>query len=148
MNDSIIGKLLLVEDNPGDVRLIQEALIESGYLIELKVITDGRIVIDYLHENLPNQLPDLILLDLNLSSTNGANIVHKIKEDPMLKQIPVVILTISQAERDILQCYSYHANCYVNKPFHIDGFMQLIKSIIDFWFNIATLPRKKEDKGD
>ncbi|MCF6157117.1 MAG: response regulator [wastewater metagenome] len=136
-------EILLVEDSPGDVRLTQEALKESKVRNNLHVATDGVEAMDFLyrkgtHTNAPR--PDLILLDLNLPKKDGREVLAEIKLDETLKNIPVVILTISKAEEDILRSYGLHANCYITKPIDFHQFIMVVKAIENFWFTIVTLP--------
>ena len=136
--------ILLVEDNPGDVRLTQEALNEGRIENKLHVVFDGVEAIEFLsktgkHKNA--NVPDLILLDLNLPKMNGLEVLEKIKNDPELKLIPVIVLTTSQSENDIHASYAMHVNCFVSKPVEYDSFMSVIKSIEDFWFTIVKLPQ-------
>ena len=136
--------ILLVEDNPGDVRLTQEALNEGRIENKLHVVFDGVEAIEFLsktgkHKNVI--VPDLILLDLNLPKINGLEVLEKIKNDPELKLIPVIVLTTSQSENDIHASYAMHVNCFVSKPVEYDSFMSVIKSIEDFWFTIVKLPQ-------
>jgi two-component system, chemotaxis family, response regulator Rcp1 len=148
MADGIQGKLvdiLLVEDNPGDVRLAQEALKESKVRNKLYVVEDGVEAIAFLRQqgkysSMPR--PDLILLDLNLPRKSGREVLAEIKADETLKCIPVVILTVSRAEEDIMKCYHYHANCYITKPLDFEQFMEVTKAIEGFWLTIVKLPPK------
>lgn len=138
-------EILLVEDNPGDARLAKEALKESKIANHLNVITDGEKAIAYLNKlgEYKNAVsPDLILLDLNLPKLDGRQVLQRIKKDDKLRSIPVVILTTSKAEEDILKSYKLHANCYVTKPIDLDQFMKVIRSIEDFWLSIVKLPSK------
>lgn len=135
--------ILMVEDNPGDIRLTQEALKENKMNNNLHVVKDGMEAMAFLHhereyESAPR--PDLILLDLNLPRKDGRQVLAEIKGDPALKRIPVVILTTSQAEEDILKSYSLHANCFVTKPVDLDQFMKVVQSIEHFWITIVKLP--------
>ncbi|MBF0096810.1 MAG: response regulator [Magnetococcales bacterium] len=135
--------ILLVEDNPGDIALTQEALQESKIYNRLHVVCDGEQAMAFLRgqngfQNAPR--PDLILLDLNLPRRNGREILQEIKQDRSLKAIPVVVLTTSNAEKDIVSSYELHANCYVSKPVDLDKFFQAIRSIEQFWFTIVKLP--------
>jgi len=135
--------ILLVEDNIGDARLAKEALKESKLKNELHIVGDGMDAMDFMYQrgkfkNAPR--PDLILLDLNLPKKDGREILAEIKTDENLKRIPVVILTISKAEEDILKTYNLHANCYITKPLDLDQFMKVVKSIEDFWLTIVKLP--------
>lgn len=143
MNRAI--EILLVEDNPGDVRLIQEALREVNLYNCLQVVNDGIKAIAYLKqkEEFSNvKRPDLVLLDLNLSGMDGRKVLNAIKSDNDLKTIPVVILSSSDAEEDIDTTYASYANSYVQKPGNLDQYINIVKSIKDFWFSIAKLPSR------
>jgi CheY-like chemotaxis protein len=136
-------EVLLVEDSPGDVRLTQEAFRDANPSIRLQVASDGVEAMAFLkrqgtHSNAPR--PDVILLDLNLPKMDGRELLGRIKEDEGLKVIPVVILTTSDAQADIAQCYQLHANCYLKKPVQLDAFEKLVKSINDFWLTKVELP--------
>jgi len=138
-----IFKLLLVEDNPADVRLTQEALKNGKVLHKLFVIQDGMEAMVFLHKEPPYQespRPDLILLDLNLPKKDGREVLAEIKADPNLRSIPVVILTTSQADEDILKTYDLHANGYIIKPVDIDQFFVIIRNIKEFWMAVVELP--------
>lgn len=135
--------ILLVEDNPADVRLTVEALRDAKVKNELFVAPDGVAAMDFLfrrgdHNGAPR--PDLILLDLNLPKKDGRQVLEEIKQDPALKVIPVVVLTTSRAEEDVLRSYNLHANCYVTKPVDLDQFIRIVRSIEDFWLTIVRLP--------
>lgn len=137
--------LLLVEDNPGDIRLTQEAFKECHVRVHLSVAMDGVEAIDFLRQqgkfkDAPR--PDLILLDLNLPKKSGREVLSEIKNDPDLKRIPVVVMTTSKAQQDIQRAYTLNANCYVTKPVELDEFMGVVQSIEDFWLTKATLPVK------
>lgn len=136
-------QILLVEDNLGDVELTKEALKESRIRNNLFIANDGEEAIAMLrregqHANVPR--PDIILLDLNLPKKDGREVLADIKGDKALRHIPVVILTTSQAEEDILKTYDLHANCYVNKPVDLDQFVKIVTSIEHFWFTVVKLP--------
>jgi len=136
-------EILLVEDNPGDARLAQEALYESKFRNNLHTVPDGVEAMDFLHKKgkyADAKTPDLILLDLNLPRKDGREVLAEIKEEEHLKMIPVVILTTSSSEEDILKTYNLHANCYITKPIDLDQFMKVVKSIEDFWITIVRLP--------
>jgi chemotaxis family two-component system response regulator Rcp1 len=136
-------EILLVEDNPGDVRLTVEALKEAKVRNNLHVAEDGVEALALLRQEgkyTDAPRPDLILLDLNLPKKDGREVLAEIKEDPNLKRIPVVVLTVSQAEEDILKTYDLHANCYISKPVDLDRFLTVVKSIEDFWLTIVKLP--------
>lgn len=135
--------ILLIEDNPGDVRLTQEAFREGQLPVDLNVVMDGVEAIKYLKREAPyaeSELPDLILLDLNLPKRDGREVLQEIKTDENLKRIPVVVLTTSNAEQDILKSYNLHVNCYINKPVDFDKFFDIIQKIEDFWLTTAILP--------
>jgi len=136
-------QVLLIEDNPGDVRLTQEAFRDSNISISLHVATDGVEAMEFLRREgvyIDAPRPDLVLLDLNLPKMDGRQVLTRIKEDDGLKTIPVVILTTSDAEVDILTSYKLQANCYLSKPVQLDAFENLVKSISDFWFTKVKLP--------
>ncbi|MEP6865033.1 MAG: response regulator [Deltaproteobacteria bacterium] len=135
-------EILLVEDNPADVRLTQEALREGKVKNNLSVARDGEEALAFLRrEGSPR--PDLILLDLNLPRRDGRQVLAEIKKDDELKRIPVVVLTTSAAEVDILKSYELHANCYITKPVDLEQFITVVKSIDDFWLTIVKLPPDK-----
>ena len=135
--------ILLIEDNTGDVRLTQEAFKEAGIDVNLEVAMDGLKAIHMLQKKPPyeNQTePDLILLDPNLPTLGGPEVLEIIKLDINLKRIPVVILSTSNAEQDIINSYNFHGNCYLNKPVDFDSFFEMIKKIEEFWLQTAFLP--------
>ncbi|MBM9511022.1 response regulator [Desulfogranum marinum] len=137
-------EILLVEDNPGDVRLTIEGLKEGKVRNTLSVVEDGVEALAFLRKEgkyVDAVRPDLILLDLNLSKKDGREVLTEIKSDENLRNIPVVVLTTSKAEQDILKAYSLHANCYITKPVDLDQFISVVESIEDFWFSIVKLPR-------
>ena len=136
-------ELLLVEDNPGDARLVKEALKDGKVLNDLHVVKDGVEALDFLKRrgNYADAVhPDLILLDLNLPKKSGHEVLAEIKDDPDLKRIPVVILTVSKAEEDIMLTYNLHGNCFITKPIDFDQFVHVVKAIEDFWLTIVKLP--------
>jgi len=136
-------EILLVDDNPGDIRLTQEALKESKVLNNMHTVEDGMEALEFLRKEGRFKdviTPDIILLDLNLPKRNGREVLSEIKNDDVLKKIPVVILTISRAEEDILKSYALHANCYITKPVDMDQFIKIVRSIENFWFTIVRLP--------
>ncbi len=136
-------EILLVEDNPGDIRLTIEALNEARVANHLSVARDGEEALLFLkNADGKNPFPDLILLDLNLPRVSGTEVLEFIKNSNKLKKIPVVVLTTSQAEQDIIKTYNLHANCYVNKPVDFDKFIEVVKMIEDFWLTIVKLPPK------
>ncbi len=141
-------EILLVEDNPGDARLAIEALKENKVRNNLYHVEDGVEAMDFLHRrgdygDAPT--PDLILLDLNMPRKDGREVLEEIKEDSALRSIPVVILTTSAAERDLLQTYDRHANAYVIKPIDLDQFIEVVWAIESFWFTIVKLPQNGRD---
>jgi chemotaxis family two-component system response regulator Rcp1 len=136
-------ELLLVEDNPGDVRLTREAWKEARIPNRLHVVGDGVEALSFLRRegrHAAAARPHIVLLDLNLPKKDGREVLAEIKKDPALKHIPVVILTTSRAEQDVIQSYDLHANCYISKPLDMDHFIQVVRAIEDFWLATATLP--------
>jgi CheY-like chemotaxis protein len=136
-------EILLVEDNPGDVRLTKEALKEGKVYNNLHWAKDGVEALEFLkregkHAKAPR--PDIILLDLNLPKKDGREVLAVIKKDGVLKHIPVVVLTTSEAEEDVLKSYELHANCYVTKPVDLEKFIHVVQSIDRFWLTVVTLP--------
>ncbi|MGA3128849.1 MAG: response regulator [Candidatus Korobacteraceae bacterium] len=139
------AEILLVEDNPGDVRLVQEALRESKIMNRLHAVSDGKEALAFLRRQgkyANATRPDLILLDLNLPRKDGREVLSEIKADLELLRIPVVIVTSSKAEEDILKSYDQHANCYITKPMDLEKFVEVVKAIQNFWISIVTLPPK------
>lgn len=139
--------ILLVEDNPGDVRLTKEALKEGKVRNVLHVASDGVEAMAFLRKegefkDVPR--PDLILLDLNLPRKDGREVLEEIKQDDSLRRIPVVILTTSRDEEDILKTYDLHANCYITKPVDLEQFIQVVRSVEDFWLTIVKLPNPEK----
>lgn len=137
--------VLLVEDNPGDIRLTREAFIEADIQAKLSVVTDGESTIAFLEKKgayAGEPLPDLILLDLNLPGWNGKEVLRKIKSEPGLLHIPVVVLTTSRSEQDIMECYQLHANCFISKPLDFEEFLRVIEKIKMFWLQTALLPSR------
>jgi chemotaxis family two-component system response regulator Rcp1 len=139
-------EVLLVEDSAGDVRLTREAFKDAKVHINLHVASDGIEAMAFLqregrYADVPR--PDLILLDLNLPKKDGREVLEEIKESPTLKSIPVVVLTTSASDADILRSYRLHANCYITKPVGLDGFLEVIKSIDSFWLSVVALPREQ-----
>ena len=136
-------EVLLVEDNPGDVRLTREALKDGKVSNNLSVAQDGVEALRFLRREGPYAgapRPDVVLLDLNLPKKDGREVLQEIKNDEALKRIPVVILTTSKAEEDVLRTYNLHANCYVTKPVDLEKFIVVVKSIDAFWLTVVTLP--------
>jgi len=136
-------EILLVEDSPSDTELTREALLEAKVRNHLSVVEDGVQAMDFLRRQgayAESARPDLIMLDLNLPRKDGREVLAEIKEDPDLKTIPVVVLTTSQAEQDILRAYHLHANCYITKPVDFEQFLEAIRSIETFWLLVVKLP--------
>jgi two-component system response regulator len=137
--------ILIVEDNKGDARLIKEVFNENKIFNSLHFVNDGIEAMDFLYSRGKYKgfdKPDLIILDLNLPKKDGREVLAEIKSDEVLKHIPVVIMTISQADEDILRSYNLHANCYVTKPIDLAQFTRVIRSIENFWFSVVKLPPK------
>lgn len=147
MNNKEQIEILLVEDNEGDIRLLKEAFKEGKTKKNLNVVNDGEEVLSYLRKEgrYANSLcPDLILLDLNLPKKDGRELLKELKQDESLKRIPIIILTSSTADEDILKVYNDHATCYITKPYGLDQVFEITKKIDDFWFsfNLMQLPPK------
>ena len=145
--ETMRADILLIEDNPGDVRLTKEALRDAKVLNDIYVAKDGVEAMEFLHRegsfaNVP--IPDLILLDLNLPRKDGREVLAEIKKDPKLKHIPVVVLTTSKADEDIIKSYNLHANAYITKPVDLNRFVEIMHSIEEFWFTIVKLPPKEQ----
>ncbi len=146
MMDEVLGKpveILLVDDNPGDVRLTEEVLKEQKMRNVLHTVPDGEEALAFLrregkYKDAPR--PGLILLDLNLPKKDGREVLAEIKQDEELKLLPVVILTTSQAEEDVLKAYGLHANCYITKPVDLEQLITVVRNIKEFWLTIVTLP--------
>jgi len=141
--------ILLVEDNPGDADLAREALEGSKFINHLHVVDDGEKAMEFLlrqgsYAGVPR--PDLILLDLNLPKKDGRQVLAEIKSHPELKRIPVVILTTSQAEEDVVRSYNLHANCYITKPIDLNQFLHVVRSVENFWLSIVVLPPNEEGR--
>jgi chemotaxis family two-component system response regulator Rcp1 len=140
------AEILLVEDNPGDVRLTIEALRESKVANNLNVARDGVEALAYLRREgayADAVRPDLILLDLNMPRKDGREVLAEIKAEPALRTIPVVVLTTSRAEQDVLRSYELQANCYITKPVDLEQFITIVKSIENFWLSVVTLPTER-----
>lgn len=138
--------ILLVEDNPGDIRLTREALKDAKVDNVLTVVGDGIEALALLHKNgkhATSARPDLIILDLNLPKKDGLELLAEIKSDDELKIIPVIILTTSTSDTDIIKSYDLHANCYIAKPVDLEQFIQVVKSVNDFWLSVVKLPKGK-----
>ena len=139
------AEILLVEDNPGDIRLVQESFEEGKLRNNLSVVTDGLEAVKFLkkqgkYRNAPK--PDIILLDLNLPKMDGIEVLRMIKNTTDLKRIPIVVLTTSKSEEDILKSYNLHANCYITKPVSMEEFIRIIKTFGDFWLTVVKLPEE------
>ncbi|PMS37052.1 response regulator receiver domain-containing protein [Trinickia symbiotica] len=145
MSRSLVD-ILLVEDSPSDAMMTREALLEYRVLNPLHVVEDGVAAMRYLKQRGPNgsaHRPGLIILDLNLPKMSGREVLQELKRDPALSDIPVVVLTTSKAEEDVLRSYGLHANCYITKPVDFEKFTDVVRSISDFWFSVVTLPPVK-----
>lgn len=137
--------ILLVEDNEGDILLTTEALEEGKIVNSISVVKDGKEAIDFLEKRdkyVKTKSPDLILLDVNLPKKNGHEVLHYIKASQHLKQIPVIMLTTSSTDTDIILSYQNYANCYITKPIEVDNFLEVVASIKNFWISIVKLPSK------
>lgn len=138
-----IAEILLIEDNEGDIELTREAFSDAIFRNNLHIAEDGDIALDYLYKRNGYEaavLPDIILLDLNLPSTDGKEVLETIKSDPLLKRIPVIILTSSEAGKDVTESYDLHANCYIVKPVSASKFMKVVQDVELFWSDIVCLP--------
>jgi CheY-like chemotaxis protein len=144
--DASAVDILLVEDNPGDVRLTKEALRDAKVLNEIYVAKDGVEAMEFLNKKgkfTEAPTPDMILLDLNLPRKDGREVLAEVKKDPKLKHIPVIVLTTSKADEDIIKTYNLHANAYITKPVDLNRFVEIIHALEDFWFTIVKLPPKE-----
>ncbi len=140
-------EILLVEDNPGDVRLTQEVLKDGKFMNHLSVVDDGVSALQYLRRQgkyRDAMRPDMVLLDLNLPGKDGREVLGEMKTDPFLRRIPVVILTTSSAEADVLKSYDLYANCYIVKPVDLGQFVKVVRSIEDFWLSVVKLPSRPD----
>jgi chemotaxis family two-component system response regulator Rcp1 len=145
-----VCEVLLVEDNPADARLTREALGESKMLNKLHHVKDGIEALQFLRregEFRDAPRPDVMLLDLNLPRKDGRQVLSEMKQDPELRMIPVVVLTTSEAERDILKSYELHANCYITKPVDLEKFIYIVQTIEAFWLAVVTLPNRRPDRS-
>jgi chemotaxis family two-component system response regulator Rcp1 len=141
-----VVNILLVEDNPADVGLVEEAFRDGKLQHDLFVAENGVLAIDFLrkqgkYRSAPS--PDLILLDLNLPKKDGREVLAEVKNDPVLREVPVIVLTTSDDELDVHRAYGLHANCYLTKPVDVDDFMRKVRSIEEFWLTFVRLPRKR-----
>ncbi|WP_049928314.1 response regulator [Halopiger goleimassiliensis] len=147
MTDLEPAQILLVEDNPGDVRLTEEAFEQGRIENDLHVVSDGDAALDFLHQREPYEdapRPDLVLLDLNLPRTDGEEVLERLKADEELRSIPVIVLTSSEAEEDIVRSYELHANAYLTKPVDPDEFIETVRAFEKFWFSVVRLPPEGE----
>lgn len=138
-------EVLLIEDDPGDVELTREGLKKGKICVKLTTVDNGVKAMQFLRREKPyheSVRPDLILLDLNLPKKDGKEVLFEIKSDDDLKSIPVVVLTTSEADMDIIKCYDLGANCYVSKPVRFDDFVRVVHAIEDFWFTVVKIPSK------
>lgn len=145
MNVKKVIDVLLVEDDPGDVELTREGLATGKVLVNLHTVDDGFKALSYLRREGPYadvSRPDIILLDLNLPKMDGRETLKEIKADEHLRSIPVVVLTTSEADTDILKCYDLGASCYISKPVGFDAFLKVVRSMEDFWFTVVKMPPK------
>jgi CheY-like chemotaxis protein len=136
--------ILLVEDSPTDVMMTREAMEDYRVLNALHVVEDGVAAMEYLRlaiQDRPGHLPGLIILDLNLPRKSGREVLQELKADPILMNIPVVVLTSSKSEEDVAKSYGLHANCYITKPVDFAKFIEVVRTINEFWFGVVTLPR-------
>ena len=141
--DARVAEILLVEDNEGDIELTREAFEDAIFRNNLHIAEDGDIALDYLFKRNGYEgavIPDIILLDLNLPSTDGKEVLEIVKTDPLLKRIPVIVLTSSEAEKDIFESYDLHANCYIVKPVSAGKYMKIVKDVEGFWRDTVCLP--------
>jgi two-component system, chemotaxis family, response regulator Rcp1 len=139
-------EILLVDDNPADVTLTQEAFSDNKLCNNLRVANDGVEAMDFLHKKgryASAPTPDIILLDLNMPRKDGREVLGEIKADDVLKYIPVVIMTVSKDDKDIFESYRLHANCYIKKPVKFAEFVEVVRSLENFWFSVVTLPSRK-----
>lgn len=138
------AEILLVEDNAGDVRLTREAMKEGRVLNNLHVVGDGEAALAFLRKQAPFQgapRPDLVLLDLNLPKKSGREVLAIVKQDPDLRTIPIIVLTTSRAEEDVLRTYALHANCFITKPVDLEKFISVVHQVESFWLSVVRLPR-------
>lgn len=149
VSDARLAEILLVEDNEGDIELTKEAFEEAKFRNNLLIAEDGDAALDILfkrngHEDAPT--PDIVLLDLNLPGTDGREVLEHIKANSSLKKIPVIVLTSSKADKDIIDSYELHANCYIVKPVNANKFMEVVQRVENFWVDIVCLPTDAIDK--
>jgi CheY-like chemotaxis protein len=147
MNSANTVEVLLVEDSPSDARLTMEALRDGKLRNNLTIVTDGAEAMKYLKREgayASATRPDLILLDLNLPKMDGREVLRRIKTDAALQSIPVVVLTTSEAEEDVVKAYEFHANCYIRKPVDLDSFLEIVSQIESFWLTVVKLPQNSK----
>lgn len=138
--------VLLVEDSPSDAKLLQTMMQVAKLYTRVVHVGDGAAALDYMYQRGPysqSPRPDLVLLDLNLPKVNGFEVLHTLKDDPTLKVIPIVVMTSSSSEEDVLKSYQHHANCYVTKPVDFNQFQKIVQTLDTFWFTIVQLPPKE-----
>ena len=143
MLDKTTANILLVEDNPADVLLMQEAFSDSTIVEDIHIAIDGEEALDFVHKKGKFQdaiTPDLILLDLNLPKIDGREVLAELNKDDRLRRIPVIVLSSSKVEKDILESYDNSANCYIVKPIELEKFVKIVEMIESFWFGLASLP--------
>jgi CheY-like chemotaxis protein len=143
IHDELFVEILLVEDSSADVNMVREILRESKITNNLSVVSDGEAALDFLHrrgEYAAAPRPDLVLLDIGLPRVSGLEVLEEVKADPVLRQIPIIILTTSKAEEDIFASYDLHANSFITKPVHLSDLFEVVKGIENFWFGIVKLP--------
>ena len=141
--NTLTKNILLVDDNKGDIRLVNEVMLESKLRIQLSTVTDGMEALDFLFQKgiyVNAALPNLIILDLNLPKKDGREVLAEIKNNSAIKRIPVIILTASENDEDIMKAYEHHANCYITKPLNLEKFTRVLKLIEEFWLTIVQLP--------
>ena len=146
MNKKRVVDILLVEDDPGDVELTREGLAAGKMFVNLHTVDDGIKALQFLRREAPYSeavRPDIILLDLNLPRMNGREMLKEIKEEERLRSFPVVVLTTSEADVDILNCYKLGASCYITKPVGFEAFLKVVHSLEDFWFTVVKMPPKE-----
>jgi two-component system, chemotaxis family, response regulator Rcp1 len=149
-DDNAIIEILLIEDNPGDIRLFQEAIKMSTFNLKLSVIQDGEQALDFMNHKPPFTqaiCPDLILLDINLPRKSGLEVLEILKKHPINRSIPVIVLTSSQAPEDIQTAYDHHANCYIVKPVQLSDFFEVINTLEKFWLHQARLPKRGQHEN-
>ncbi len=146
-NNSEFAEILLVEDNPADALLMEEALQDGRIRSNLRVVRNGDEAMDFLYRRgvfADSPRPDLIMLDLNLPKKDGREVLAEIKNDPVLRSIPVVVVTTSRSEEDINRSYSLYANCFITKPVRLKEFFEVIRKVEEFWFGIVKLPAREK----